>query len=383
MDVSFYISELLEQYGKIGVPGLGFLEQARVPGYYNEAEAKFYPPSYRILFDSKPIDDDDILVQYIADKKNISLTSSKFFTEKYITDIKENALLKEVALSNLGWFFTEKGELKFKATYNNPAFFGFPPVKIKKIENAPVSEPVIEQSFAGEVSDPELAEQAVAENDIYGNAEVTRSYAWLIILLVVLVAALAVFGIYQYAPSTFNQVIAWEQKITGTKPPVVKQKAEPRKVIITPIVPPKHDTVDTNSNKIKTDTTKPITSAAGVPAKPNLPVNAPAVQTPTNGPAKQTPANITTSEPSNVNPNAHWEVIALSCKTHVEAERVINYFNKEGLHAYISNDTRGSLIRIAVGAYNTNDEADSARIKLTKSKKIPKDAYLKEIKRKK
>ena len=49
MDVSFYISELLEQYGKLGVPGLGFLEQARIPGYYNEAEAKFYPSAHKRL----------------------------------------------------------------------------------------------------------------------------------------------------------------------------------------------------------------------------------------------------------------------------------------------------------------------------------------------
>ncbi len=94
MDVSFYIGELLKQHGEISVPGLGYLVLARVSGYYNEAEGKFYPPHHLVQFDLQQIEDDDTLTQHIADVKNISLASSKYFTEKYINTIKEESLVR-------------------------------------------------------------------------------------------------------------------------------------------------------------------------------------------------------------------------------------------------------------------------------------------------
>ena len=72
MDISFYISELLELRGDINVPGLGYLVQGRISGYYNEAEGKFYPPHNEVQFEPALLDDDTTLAQYIADKKNIS-----------------------------------------------------------------------------------------------------------------------------------------------------------------------------------------------------------------------------------------------------------------------------------------------------------------------
>jgi len=144
MDVSFYISELLTKHGEISVPGLGYLVKAYVPGHYNEADGKFYPPHYLVQFDPQQLDDDDTLTQYIADVKNISLESSKYFTDKFITEIRENAFIKDVAIADLGWFYTEQGRLLFRPTSaidNDPAFFGYAPISLKRIGEASVPPP--------------------------------------------------------------------------------------------------------------------------------------------------------------------------------------------------------------------------------------------------
>ena len=51
MDLSYYLSEILEQQGEVNVPGLGHFAKVRVNGYYNDDEARFYPPYNEIQFD--------------------------------------------------------------------------------------------------------------------------------------------------------------------------------------------------------------------------------------------------------------------------------------------------------------------------------------------
>src|SRR6185312_7703938 len=113
MDVGFYLGELLMQQGEVSVPGLGYFVQARVSGYYDENERKFFPPYHQAQFDPQSIDD-DALAEYIAGKKNISIASARYFAEKYITNLKQQALITEVPIGNLGWFYTELAQLTFR-----------------------------------------------------------------------------------------------------------------------------------------------------------------------------------------------------------------------------------------------------------------------------
>ena len=146
MDIGVYISELLTKNGEISVPGLGFLVLQKIPGYYNETDGRFYPPRATVQFDPQQINDDDTLAQYIADQKNISLSSSKYFVEKYIASIREDALVKEVHVADLGSFLADQGRLIFipsQKPISNPAFFGLAPVNLAKTlpPPAPISTP--------------------------------------------------------------------------------------------------------------------------------------------------------------------------------------------------------------------------------------------------
>ncbi|HEY0245499.1 MAG TPA: hypothetical protein VGC01_08060, partial [Mucilaginibacter sp.] len=218
MDVSFYISELLQQHGELSIPGLGYLVLARVGGYYNEAEGQFYPPHHQVQFDPQQIDDDAALTQHIADVKNISLASSKYFTEKYINNLKEDALIKEVALANLGWFYTDQGKLTFRAadiTENDPAFFGFAPVKITKLEQEPVIDQHTDAAGANVLTELPINNDLPITDEPYTAAtqpetfdeedEFKRSKNWLIFLILLIVLIVAAFGVYRYSPNSVNK----------------------------------------------------------------------------------------------------------------------------------------------------------------------------------
>jgi len=135
MDVANYLSELLGQLGEVNVPGLGYFVQSRLNGYYNEANDTFYPPKNKVQFDPQYMED-DVLIQYIADKKNISLASSRYFTEKYITNIKQEAQLKDMPLADLGWLYTDKAHIAFRPVevmVNDASVFGYPEIKLSKL----------------------------------------------------------------------------------------------------------------------------------------------------------------------------------------------------------------------------------------------------------
>lgn len=133
MDIGVYISELLARNGELSVPGLGFLMLQKVPGYYNDTDGKFYPPTSVVKFDPQQIDDDSTLAQYIAEQKNISPSSAKYFADKYIASVREDALVREVQVGDIGGFLADEGRLIFipsQKQVSNPAFFGLAPVNL-------------------------------------------------------------------------------------------------------------------------------------------------------------------------------------------------------------------------------------------------------------
>ena len=141
MDIAAYISDLLKQYGELTIPGLGRFARMRVNGYYNEEEEIMYPPSYHLSFNPDFQLADDTIANRISFVKNISLTSSQYFLDKFVTGIKEDVAKGDVAFADLGYFHQDQnGRLHF--TFNNDeltrdeGFFGFAPLKIRKLVKA-------------------------------------------------------------------------------------------------------------------------------------------------------------------------------------------------------------------------------------------------------
>jgi hypothetical protein len=282
MDVGFYLGELLMQQGEVSVPGLGYFVQVRVSGYYDEATRKFHPPYHQAQFDVQSIDD-DALAEYIAQKKNISVASAKYFAEKYITDLKQQALLSEVPIGNLGWFYTELTQLTFKPTdkiIDDTIFYGFEPISINKIGDVkPVEErPKVELNFPPKFAPPKPAiteeqpgeipasaeqiqtilpgrvydeEQAGVSSEFFdpdsGEEETRNPLRLLLIILIgMVVIGVGIFALYRYKPDTFAKMVFWQHK---TK---VVDSVKPKPVIVAkPVVT---DTVKADTLTVKKDT---------------------------------------------------------------------------------------------------------------------------------
>lgn len=341
MDVGYYISELLGQHGDVNVPGLGYFAHSRVNGYYNDREGKFYPPGYSVQFDPQFLDNDDALAVHIAEKKKISVASSKYFTEKFVFALKQQAATDETPLADLGWFTMHNLQLMFRpnnVTSTDPEFYGYPSITLNKIGQPAVVQPPYEpETYVPETDESQYQPQPHYSNDDYiaqGQedylVELTqkkrRTNTWVFILLTAIVTAAAVYMVKKYDPEAF--------KFSFLKPEKEKQAEQPKIVM---------ETVDTAHNGA--DTTKPVHYAR---------------------PDSVKKASMLTDTGS----IRRYELFVANFKTIDEAGAAIINFRKNGVDAYTVPDARGTLIHLSVGKYITMGLALEAKNKLVAAKKF-------------
>jgi hypothetical protein len=412
MDVSLYISELLELHGEVNVPGLGHLAQTRVSGYYNAADFKFYPPHNEVTFDPQRLNENHVLTQYIADKKNISLESSQYFTEKFITNLKEDALYNDVPVANIGWFYNNGGKLGFKANKitNDPEFYGYPAVRASKLLSQaatpppPAPQPVPVTALVPEptaVLEPEAAapsyqmvperiaetieEREEPEEELYYEEPRTNRAlrTGLIILGVVLVLLIIGYATYVYKPSAFERI---ENYFQPKKTEVKLEEANTIKADTNTMAP---DTTVSSDTTVKKDTAIKTNTPAGevtnrikqTEVTKTTVVTTPAGKPVTTGPKPNDVTALTAGpKPAAVPKVKKYGIIVYTAKTMDEANRVVNNYKANGIDVQIVPGKKAPRITITAGSYNTLDEAQVAFTKLIESGKIDKDSYPMELK---
>ncbi|HEY8930873.1 MAG TPA: SPOR domain-containing protein [Mucilaginibacter sp.] len=333
MNLADYLSELLGQHEEVSVPGLGYFVRERVNGYYNDKEGRFYPPYHRVKFIQDP-KNDDTFAQYVADKKNISLASSKYFAEKFVAKLREQALAGKYLFADLGLFYTEHEQLMFKPNdkiVDDPAFYGLPVISVNK-QGQTVNEQFARPAFSNPAVTPTSAPdprpvEAVVEEPYY-EEEVERRRGlsiWMIILIAVVVIALAVFGVYKFYPQLID-------KITG--------KADTSTTVY------RHET--------PADTTK---KTAAAPAQ-------------VDSARKTAPVTASAATAADTAKQPHFEIIAGSFRRITSANAEIKRLKAKGVEAVISTDAPGPLLKINVGTFKTEAEATAAMSVLVKAGKI-------------
>jgi len=380
MDVAYYLSELLMQHGEVNVPGLGYFAQVKVDGYYDNNQAKFYPPTNKISFDPM-YHEDDILLQYIAEKKKISLASSKYFTAKYIDSLRLEAMQKEVPLADLGTLHFEDTKLNFKPANVlpvDPSYYGYEPIAIKKlggtsfyeqlekeqptssyVPSAPKPQPVTQPEGPAE-EQPEIfipqPTYSSPENDDNEEAFVFhgRGYAgepeevernnnwiWITFTAIAVFVILGLFALYKFKPGVFDH-------LHSTKPAPLELKT-----------PLRHDTV-----KAVTSTLKPAISSV----KPDT--TAKEVDTEVAKPIEITPASTIDST------KVRFEVIGTSAPTLEAADKAVENYKSMQIDAHIVNPTSGKhSFKVSLGTYATHAEAMAAINKLAESGKVKKGIW--------
>jgi len=343
MNLADYVSELLAQRNEVSVPGLGYFEKVRVSGYYNDSEAKFYPPCHQVKF--KPgTNDDDTFAEYIARKKNISPASSKYFIEKFISKLKEDAADETIPFSGLGSVRMEHDQLIFipnEKISGDPSFYGYAPVGINKLAPVSAPEPV---SPVFNTSAPPADTSAVEESDVEQHyieeeEEIKKTFnVWTILMALVVVAAIAVFAAYKYDPSIFDRF--------NGPPPKVKTAAAPVAGSIKP------------KNSVKTDSVK-------------------------NAGAADSAANKTTTAATTLAPDTatydtlsqlHYVIRVDAFKRQKDADENIAHYKSLGLDAKLLPRGPHRLYKVIVGRYTSREAAELARLTMVKEKKIRKDS---------
>ncbi len=332
MNLADYLSELLGKHDEVSLPGFGYFVRERISGRYDDRDAKFYPPHHQVKFVPQ-LKEDDTFTQYIAVKKNISLASSKYFTEKFISKLKEDALKGKYIFADLGLFQTDQEQQLIFKPYDriagDPAFYGYPPIDIDKLgqpQNGRQTKPAFIETKTEPVATPEPVE--VFEQQQYFEEETKEKKGvniWLVILLVIAIAVLAIFGIYKLYPAAFNKTY---HKLTG------------QQVAVSPVI----------HNAIKTDTVKKTVPATDTAVKTIIP-------------ATQTADTLN---------HSRFEVIAEKYRQLERANAEVMRLRSAGLAAKILLDAPGPFIKISVGTYTTYAQADSARLALIKAGKISK-----------
>jgi hypothetical protein len=413
MDVGFYLGELLMQQGEVSVPGLGYFVQVRMSGYYDENERKFYPPYHQAQFDIQSIDD-DALAEYIAVKKNISISSAKYFTEKYITNLKQQALISEVPIGD--------------KIIDDTIFYGFEPVSINKTGDTKPEEerPKVELNYppkqaplkpaVTEEIQPEVPQTAEQPARVYREEEEMAGVApeffeaaeeeeeqkksplmlLLVIFIAVVVIALGVFALYRYQPDTFAKIAFWEHKTVDT----IKPK---------PVVVSKPDTIATDSltadslkrDSLVKDTIAKTTIAAKktevtvsqtevpapkksllatvVPPKKKEVVIPPTVTVPATvtKPAVAKPKVVPADNskilaaPSVAVGTRRFEVYAVNMATIAEANAGIRQLKKAGLDPRWVTDAGDAQYHISIGQFATKDAAKKFAVSAIESGKVP------------
>jgi hypothetical protein len=394
MDLAYYLSEILGLQGEVNVPGLGYFVKVRVNGHYNDEEGKFYPPYNDIQFDRQSIDDDDTLAKYISDKKKISLASSKYFTEKYVSTILSEAMVKEAELGNLGWLSTEGSRIIFRPKLdpnNDAAFFGLPALQVYKLGQQPIPNrhiPDLSLTIAPEANQPEPVEaapEAVIEEEEYVDEKRGIS-VWLIILIIIGILGLATAGLYLYKPALFATA---EQQLKPL-PPVLKPEVYDtpdtlkKDTAVKKVPLPVKDSVN-KAAAIKKDTIAKVKPAddrdkiaigklSVVTAKPGA--TKPTASTKPADPEDERPASTIINDDT----RNHYEIIGGSFKTLTMANKAMAQFKGRGIDARII--TYGKWNKITLGSFYVRGDAVKTQKALELTGKLRKnETIIEEIKK--
>ena len=90
MQIEEYISELLYQHDCVVVPGLGGFVTDYASAKVHPVSHTFYPPSKTILFNSKLIRDDGLLLHNISVTEEISYKQAKIKVEDFVRNCKSD-----------------------------------------------------------------------------------------------------------------------------------------------------------------------------------------------------------------------------------------------------------------------------------------------------
>lgn len=157
MDILSYLFELLQQRKEVGIAGLGTFFKKKYPGRYDKEKQSFLPPGFTLHF-TPEVKEENILEDYVAAKRNISVESAGYYISKFVEET--NLRLEEeheAILDRIGrLYFTEHAGLSFDPAENityGSEFFGLPALSENNIEEVKPAVDKPEEEVNSEIPD--------------------------------------------------------------------------------------------------------------------------------------------------------------------------------------------------------------------------------------
>ncbi|MCX2583544.1 hypothetical protein [Pedobacter sp. MR22-3] len=157
MDILSYLFELLQQRKEVGIAGLGTFFKKKYPGRYDKEKQSFLPPGFTLHF-TPEVKEENILEDYVAAKRNISVESAGYYISKFVEET--NLRLEEeheAILDRIGrLYFTEHAGLSFDPAENityGSEFFGLPALSENNIEEVKPAVDKTEEEVNSEIPD--------------------------------------------------------------------------------------------------------------------------------------------------------------------------------------------------------------------------------------
>ncbi|MBC7912598.1 MAG: SPOR domain-containing protein [Pyrinomonadaceae bacterium] len=347
MDIALFIAELLHQKDEVSIPHFGTFSRKRINAFYNPDTDLFVPPSEKTTFNSHT-DDHEILAGYISSQKNISLDSAKYFISKFADEIK--AMLESTNhadLKNLGTIQKENDELTFKANEELELagnYFGLSAIKdlhAEPTENLRVAEA---EEVALLMEDSAITEQEAAEEIRNQRGLKTSTRLMIVAAILIIIAAL----VYFFNPQVYDLLNQNSAAVDREKP-----IEPPKSAVQVPVINDSTNQVSNDSSKTIIPQSKPATNSVAIAKEPQVQNSA----LPT------------------------FEIIGAAFGKRTEAEAYVKVITSRGLYAKIVDQMPGSKVKVSLGSFTNEQEAQKELIRIKKN--LTKDAWVARVKPKK
>ena len=364
------ISDLLFVRDTVVVPGLGAFVKKPVSAQVNPVANYFGMPSSEIVFDANLREDNDLVVNYIAEKNEVPEDEARRLLAMFVSDcfstLKSGG---KVVLNNLGvlkndWDGNLACEQDKAVNYNADAFglCDFTPEPVLRSKTKDEIKAEIEQQQKDKNTPVTVDEKAVHEKDEHGHKEPKHRHGWLWVLLALLLLAGVGYGLHYFKVVDFSQ---WFGKEAPTE-------FEPWKVVLPETktwnteqvtVGQENDTLVEHQQPIEVE---PELEQAPVQVQEQAPEQAP-TQVQEQAP-EQTPKQEPERQPELVvvNPEANIRIIAGCFAQEENAARLANTLKDKGFTGAFY-ELRGSKWFVSFGRYSTDEEATVALREIRKN----------------
>jgi nucleoid DNA-binding protein len=149
MEITQAIRRLLFLEDCLIIPGLGGFVSSYHPAMIDQSTGTFFPPVKEVVFNPELVQNDGLLVRYLAHEKGISADSARLMIDGFVTRVRiELEKGEPFALENLGQFLLDRDRvIRFQAdpgTNLSLGSFGLPALQVRELAPAAqIAAPVV------------------------------------------------------------------------------------------------------------------------------------------------------------------------------------------------------------------------------------------------